>query len=128
MAEVEVRPTEDIGRVKVALTNLISGTVLTNSTKKDWYVLRIESHERSSLDRFKMILQRDRIRAAARAVMLRNIRGEDTIDVYLNKQVAHAGHASFCQAEGESPLGPIHLMVQSSNVQSLIDWLTSGKN
>ncbi len=121
-----MRPTEDIEKVKVALAKVITGFVQSIPTGKDKFTLRIESDDRSSLERFKMILQRDRIRAAARAVLLRSVQS-DTIEFYLNKQVAHAGHVSFSQAEGESSLGPIQVKVKSSDIPSLIEWLTSGK-
>lgn len=70
-----------------------------------------------------MILQRDRIRAAARAVLLRGLEGERIV-VFLNKQVAHAGHVSFSAPEGESPLGPIRLVIESKNPLDVVNWLT----
>ncbi len=72
-----------------------------------------------------MILQRDRIRAAARAQLFRGMT-ESRIVVFLNKQVAYAGHVSFCAPEGESPLGPIRLTIESSNPVGVIDWITGG--
>ena len=73
-----------------------------------------------------MVLQRDRIRAAARAQLFRGM-DEGRIVVFLNKQVAYAGHVSFSAPEGESPLGPIRLMIQSKKPVEVIDWLTSGR-
>jgi uncharacterized protein len=70
-----------------------------------------------------MILQRDRIRAAARSVLRRSVDG-NRIVFFLNKQAAHAGHVSFSAPEGESPLGPIQVTVETENPEKLIDWLT----
>jgi len=78
-----------------------------------------------SLERFRMILQRDRIRAAARAQLFKGM-AENRIVVFLNKQVAYAGHVSFCAPEAESPLGPIRLTIESSNPVGVIDWITGG--
>jgi len=77
------------------------------------------------LEKFRLVLQRDRIRAAARAVLYRGIE-QDRIVAFLNKQVAYAGHVSFCEPEGESPLGPIRLEVESEDLMGIIEWLTGG--
>jgi len=69
-----------------------------------------------------MILQRDRIRAAARSVLRRSVEG-NRIVFFLNKQAAYAGHVSFSAPEGESPLGPIHVILETENPEQLIDWL-----
>ncbi len=85
----------------------------------------MEGYDLKSLDKFRLILSRDRIRAAARAVLSRG-RAEDRIIVFLNKQVAHAGHVSFCEPVRESPLGPIRLEIKSDDPMGVIDWLAGG--
>jgi predicted RNA binding protein with dsRBD fold (UPF0201 family) len=124
-AEVEVRPSEDIEKVKTALSKVLTGSIETVETGQNRSILRLNSNQRSSLEKLKMIIQRDRIRTASRAVLNRQIQGE-SLEVFLNKQVAYAGHVSFSQPEGESPLGPIRLIIRSSNLLDIIDWLTSG--
>jgi predicted RNA binding protein with dsRBD fold (UPF0201 family) len=69
-----------------------------------------------------MILQRDRIRAAARSVLRRSVDG-NRIVFFLNKQAAYAGHVSFSAPEGESPLGPIQVTIETENPEQLINWL-----
>jgi uncharacterized protein len=83
----------------------------------------IDGKDQSSLERFRMILQRDRIRAAARSVLRRSVEGNRLI-FFLNKQAAYAGHVSFSAPEGESPLGPIQVIVETENPEHLINWLT----
>ena len=83
----------------------------------------IDGKDQSSLERFRMILQRDRIRAAARSVLRRSVEG-NRIVFFLNKQAAFAGHISFSAPEGESPLGPIQVIVVTENPEHLINWLT----
>jgi predicted RNA binding protein with dsRBD fold (UPF0201 family) len=82
----------------------------------------VEGKDQPSLERFRMILQRDRIRAAARSVLRRSVEG-NRILFYLNKQAAYAGHVSFSAPEGESPLGPIQVIVETPNPEQFIDWL-----
>ncbi len=88
-------------------------------------MIRIQGDSLSSLENLRLILQRERIRAAARAVLFRG-RENNRILVFLNKQVAYAGHVSFCAPEGESPLGPIRLEIESDDPEGVIDWVTGG--
>jgi len=82
----------------------------------------INGKDQSSLERFRMILQRDQIRAAARSVLRRSAEG-NRIVFFLNKQAAYAGHVSFSAPEGESPMGPIQVILETENPEQLIDWL-----
>lgn len=84
----------------------------------------LDGRDQPSLERFRMILQRDRIRAAARSVLRRSVDGNRLV-FFLNKQAAYAGHVSFSAPEGESPLGPIQVVVETEteNPEQLINWL-----
>ena len=82
----------------------------------------IYGKDQSSLERFRMILQRDRIRAAARSVLRRSVEG-NRIVFFLNKQAAYAGHVSFSAREAESPMGPIQVILETENPEQLINWL-----
>jgi uncharacterized protein len=125
VAEAEVRPTESLEKVKQALTSLFSGEIETKGNVDGYGSVRLSGHGQASLEKFKMVVQRDRIRAAARAQLFRGM-VEDRLIVYLNKQVAYAGHVSFSAPEGESPLGPIRLTIKSGHPVEVIDWLTGG--
>ena len=120
--EAEVRPTEDPERVKKAMMNILRGEVIYRSTD-EWSGKVILEGDQTSLERLRMILQRDRIRAAARSVLRRSIE-KNRVAFFLNKQAAHAGHVSFSEPEGESPLGPIQVILETENPEQLIDWLT----
>ena len=82
----------------------------------------LDGRDQPSLERFRMILQRDRIRAAARSVLRRSVDGNRLV-FFLNKQAAYAGHVSFSAPEGESPLGPIQVVVETESPEQLINWL-----
>ena len=124
IAEAEVKPTENPDKVAKAITNLFAGP-LTGRQEGERVFLRLESSNVSSLERFRMIIQRDRIRAAAGAVM-RKASSADGIQVFLNKQVAFVSHVSFCEPEGESPLGPIRLSIETGDPFTLVNWITGG--
>lgn len=113
--------------MKKALSSLFTGSIETQGVPDDYGSAKLVGNGKESLERFRMILQRDRIRAAARAQLIKGIEG-NRIVVFLNKQVAYAGHLSFSAPEGESPLGPIRLMIESSDALALIEWLTGSRD
>jgi len=117
-----VRPTEDAERVRKAVTNILRGEVEVRQMDEWSGQVMFDGKDQSSLERFRMILQRDRIRAAARSVLRRSVEG-NRIVFFLNKQAAYAGHVSFSAPEGESPLGPIQVILETENPEQLIDWL-----
>jgi len=102
------------------------GDVEIRGEINDYGSAKLTGHGQGSLERFRMILQRDRIRAAGRSQLFKGLEG-NRIVTFLNKQVAHAGHISFSAPEGESPLGPIRLLIESDDPVQVIDWLTGGR-
>jgi uncharacterized protein len=122
---MEVKPTEDREKVATAMSNLFTGPLKERSEGERVFLV-METDNVSSLERFRMIIQRDRIRAAAGAV-LRKASNADGIRVFLNKQVASVKHVSFCEPEGESPLGPIRLVIQADDPSKVINWMTGGQ-
>jgi uncharacterized protein len=109
--------------VTKALTSLFTGRVEIQGEPDDYGSAKIIGQGLEALEKFRMILQRDRIRAAGRAQLIKGSE-ERGILVYLNKQVAYAGHISFSEPEGESPLGPIRLIIECRNAPRVIEWLT----
>ena len=87
--------------------------------------IAVEADSIDSLERLRMIVRRDQIRAAAGSV-LRRSSDSGRIEVFLNKQVAYAGHVSFSEAEGESPLGPIRLIIEAADPFEVVNWITGG--
>src|SRR4030066_1159030 len=123
--ETEVNPTEAEEKVKAALANVFGALPTVTKPQNAGSLLVAEVKGREALDNFQGLLRRDRIRNAARKVFFAGLRGK-TISFFLNKQVAFAGHVSFSQETGESPLGPIKVVIECENPRELIDWLTQG--
>jgi|SRR3972149_2866228 len=121
--ETEVNPTEAEEKVKAALANVFGTLPIVTKPSNIGSLLVAEAKGREALENFRNLLRRDRIRNAARKVFFAGLRGE-TISFFLNKQVAFVGHVSFSQETGESPLGPIKVIIESENPRELIDWLT----
>ena len=108
----EVFPTEERGRIEAAILTLFpdaviegEGTITACST---------------SIDAFAEQLAKQRIRAAARKILLRGLEGSET-RFRLNKQVATTGKVSF--SEEDHPLGDIKVVVRSRDIHGLIDSL-----
>jgi len=121
--EVEVNPTEDANKVKIAVQKVLGDINLKLIEEGDYKRLFGKAEGLEALTKFYNLLRRELILDAARTVLLRGIRGKSII-FYLNKQVAYVGHISFSQPYGESPLGPIRVEIQCDDPRSLIDWLT----
>jgi len=118
---VEVNPTEDPDKVKVAVYKVM-GELKLEAVEDDGKRLVGKAEGIEALSSFHDLLGKERIRDAARKVLFKGIRG-NTITFYLNKQVAYVGHVSFSQPVGESPLGPIQVEIRCEDPQELINWL-----
>jgi predicted RNA binding protein with dsRBD fold (UPF0201 family) len=120
--EADVNPTEFEEKVRKAVWNLFGDLSTQTKPAHKGSVLTADATGQETLITLRNVLRRDRIRDAARKALFHGLRG-GTLSFYLNKQVAFAGHVSFSEAEGESPLGPIKVTVECENPPELINWL-----
>jgi hypothetical protein len=120
--ETEINPTEDAKKVRLAIENIFGTVEFEVRTGKYGDTLVAKTKGTQGLTKFYNLLRRERIRDAARSVLFRGIDGK-SITFYLNKQVAYAGHVSFSEPTGESPLGPIKVKITCDNPKELVDWL-----
>ena len=120
--EVEVNPTEDEAKVKRAVENVFSSLQFELKSLRRGSLLTAKTRGTDGLTKLYNLLRRDRIRDAARSVMYKGMSGRSVV-FYLNKQVAYAGHVSFSQPSGESPLGPIRVEIRCDDPRQIIDWL-----
>ena len=121
----DILPTEDESKVERAVRNifpLIEVHLEENNGRK----IKGYGKGLKILSELRNLLKRNRIRAAARSIMLNSI-SASSMTIALNKQAAYAGHISFTTDPNESPLGPLFLTIQSSNLQVVIDWLVKPK-
>lgn len=122
--ETEINPTEAEQKVKTAVANIFGNITTKTETAHIGSLLTADTLGKETLDNFRNLLRRDKVRDAARRVFYVGSRG-NSISFCLNKQVAFAGHISFSQETGESPLGPIKVTIECENPRELIAWLTS---
>ncbi|MCW3977479.1 MAG: hypothetical protein NWE77_06060 [Candidatus Bathyarchaeota archaeon] len=119
---VEKNPTEDPDKVKQAVENIFSTAEFETKPGDNGNPLIANAKGKEGLTKLYNLLRRERIRDAARGVLFKGLKGH-FITFYLNKQVAYAGHVSFCQPVAESPLGPIKVQLTCDNPKELIEWL-----
>jgi predicted RNA binding protein with dsRBD fold (UPF0201 family) len=116
--EAEIKPTEDSEKVLKALRNLFPSLNFSQSGR----ILAGESDDLSSLQTMKELLRKQAIRDAARAHLLSRI-FENKLEFMLNKQAAFCGRVNF--TDGESPLGPIKVCIETENPKEIVQYLTT---
>jgi len=114
--EAELRPTESPEKLEQAVRRIFPGLQLVREEGK----MIGESSDIDFLTTFHRLLRQQAILDAARSIMTSNLSGNRT-GFMLNKQVAFIGRVSF--TDGESPLGPIRVMLKAEDPKRLIDYL-----
>jgi len=120
--EAEVNPTEDLEKVKTAVKNVFGPLTFEVKARPWGQLLTTQTKGTEGLTKLSNMLKREQILNAARKV-LRKSTTENSLTFYLNKQVAYAGHISFSQQRGESPLGPITVKIRCDDPRKLVNWL-----
>ena len=123
IAEVRVSATESKEKIIKALRNLFGAAEVELEGGNG--NIRAVCHGYACLERLKGEARLQRIRATLRRLLLENMTG-NTTSIYLNKQAAYAGRLIPCEAENESPLGPIKLtLISDENLDEVIQSMTS---
>ncbi len=120
--ETEINPTESEDKVRLAVSHVLGNAEIIVKSAGKISLLTAHAKEQDALIKLRNVMRSDRIRDAARRSLHKATRS-NTISFCLNKQVAFAGHVSFCEETAESPLGPIRFTIKTDNSQQLIEWL-----
>lgn len=116
-----INPSEDPKKVETAILNLFPNAKIKNndfsitSNSKDLYLLE-KIYDAIHSNHSQKIYQRQ---------LEKNLE-KDSTWFYLNKQAAFIGTIALCEEADESPLGPIKVIMTSSNIDKIIDWLILG--
>jgi uncharacterized protein len=120
--EADVNPTESLEKVQAAVDTIVEGATVEVRAVVKGSVLIAQASGQESLIKLRKAIRNYKIRDAARKQLLRAIRGNNVV-FFLNKQVASAGHISFCEEFAESPLGPLRIQIETDNPIELVEWL-----
>lgn len=113
---VPLHSTESRDKVEKALENLFPTVEFTLSEN----TLTGTSHTEQSLNHFKNLLEKQRIRDTANTILKRSI-CENKVIFTLNKQAAFMGKVNFSE---KCPLDPITVSIKGKDLNALIDHLS----
>ena len=82
------------------------------------------SNNYESLTKIYETMRSRKTKSAYRRHLMRNMT-EDSTWFYLNKQAAFANVTVLCDEADESSLGPIKVVLHSTNIEDVIEWLVS---
>ncbi|GAY26623.1 hypothetical protein ATG_18270 [Desulfurococcaceae archaeon AG1] len=120
--EAEVRPTEDLEKVRKAILNIFNIEDFRVVDAGEYRVLVGESGSITSLLKLRELIVRGKIADTARRIIAKNST-ERYVSFKINKQAAFAGKLSFVEDDRESSLGPINVFIEARDSKELIDWL-----
>ena len=116
-----INSSEDPKKIETAILNIFpnakikTGNFSIISNSKDLYLLE-KIYDVIHSNQSQKIYQRQ---------LEKNLENNSTW-FYLNKQAAFVGSVALCEEAEESPLGPIKVILTSSNIDGIIDWLILG--
>ena len=109
-----------MNKVRAAVSNILTDMdekITDNS-------LAANSSNYESLTKIYETMRTRKTKSAYRRHLMRNMT-EDSTWFYLNKQAAFANVTVLCDEADESPLGPIKVVLHSTNIEDVIEWLVS---
>ena len=115
-----INSSEDIKKIRASLSNVL--TDMDEKLTSDSLVANSNNYE--SLTKIYETMRSRKTKSAYRRHLMRNMT-ENSTWFYLNKQAAFANVVALCDEEGESPLGPIKVVLHSTNIEDVIEWLVS---
>ena len=115
-----INASEDVNKVRTSLSNVL--TDMDEKLTGDSLVANSNNYE--SLTKIYETMRSRKTKSAYRRHLMRNMT-EDSTWFYLNKQAAFADVTVLCDEADESPLGPIKVVLHSTNIEDVIEWLVS---
>jgi len=117
-----INPSEDPKKVEQSITNILAYV----DVKINKESLRVTSTSLESLQKIYEAINSHHSKNAYRRQLNQNMSDESSW-FYLNKQAAFANSIALCSESEESPLGPIKIVLNSKNIQAVIEWLISNR-
>ena len=115
-----INPSEDPKKIQTAVSNVLldmNGKITGSS-----FIANSDNYE--SLSKIYEIIRARKSERAYRRNLMHNL-VENSTWFYLNKQAAFVNIVSLCNEPDESPMEPIKVVLQSKNIEKVIDWLVS---
>ena len=113
-----VNPSEDPKKIQKAILNIFPYSII----KTEIFLLSSQSNELKSLEKIYETIHTKQSQKVYRRNLEKNLE-DDTSWFYLNKQAAFVEKIAICEKSDESPLGPIKVILTSSYIDRIIDWI-----
>ncbi len=115
-----VNPSEDPKKIQKAISNIFPYSTI----KTENFSLSSQSNDLKSLEKIYETIHTKQSQKIYRRNLEKNLEN-DTTWFYLNKQAAFVEKIAICEKANESPLGPIKVILTSSYIDRIIDWIVS---
>lgn len=117
--KTKINLTEDINKVKNSIKNIIPEKITINTTDKE---ILIES-DVTLLDNIHKLVKTNKLEEVTVNILNKN-KTEGRLLFYVNKQAAFHNKFHIID-ENLSPLDDIEVLIETSNPDSIIKWITS---
>ena len=114
-----VNLSEDSDKVIQAISNIFPHSNIKNEN----FSIKAESNELRSLEKIYEFIISTQSQKSYTRNLENNLDGNSTW-FFLNKQAAFVDQVAICDEAAESPLGPIKVILNSSNIDGIIDWIS----
>ena len=113
-----INSSEDPKKIETAILNVFPDAKI----KTDNFSIISNSKDLHLLEKIYDVIHSNQLQKIYQRQLEKNLENDSTW-FYLNKQAAFVGTIALCEEAEESPLGPIKVILTSSNIDRIIDWL-----
>ena len=116
-----INSSEDPKKIETAILNIFPNAKI----KTDNFSIISNSKDLYLLEKIYDVIHSNQSQKIYQRQLEKNLENYSTW-FYLNKQAAFVGSVALCEEAEESPLGPIKVILTSSSIDGIIDWLILG--
>jgi hypothetical protein len=116
-----INSSEDPKKIETAILNIFPNAKI----KTDNFSIISNSKDLHLLEKIYDAIHSNQSQKIYQRQLEKNLENYSTW-FYLNKQAAFVGSVALCEEAEESPLGPIKVILTSSSIDGIIDWLILG--
>ena len=113
-----VNPSEDPSKIMKSISNIFPNSEI----KTENFSVSAHSKNLNSLEKIYEAIHSKKSQKTYTRNLEDNLENDSTW-FYLNKQAAYVEEVVICEEAEESPLGPIKVILTSSNIDGIIDWI-----
>lgn len=118
--EVIVKPTEDLDKVRRAVSNVFSGDLKVVDLGGGYFMVEGVSNDLNAISKLKQMISSCSIGPAARSYMFKRLRG-NMMTLLMHKQALLLGKPSFVDSDKESPMGAVKIVIEADDPESVVN-------